>query len=327
MTRQDAALVALGMRLRSEGYRFVTTTPLSHARANRRAGSGPRANDALRWIFGWNRAFAAEDLPPDLLDLMRAAEVLEPVGAAYRCTIRVSTLEDLVFVHSGFPTAAGDAVFFGPDTYRFARAIRGLLREPGFSPRSIVDIGAGSGAGGLYAASLLAPGQTAGLLLTDINDRALRLCAVNAAINGIADAEIRRSDILQDVPEPFDLALCNPPYLCDPAGRLYRHGGGPWGFDLSLRVVDEALTRLAPQGRLLLYTGSPIVGGADLFLDAVRPLLEAGRVAYSYEEIDPDVFGEELEAPPYDAADRIAVVLLQIRAPAADIHRTLAHAG
>jgi hypothetical protein len=35
-------------------------------------------------------------------------------------------------------------------------------------------------------------------------------------------------------------------------------------------------------------------------------------VRFSYEEIDPDVFGEELEHPPYDRVDRIAVVVATI---------------
>jgi hypothetical protein len=35
----------------------------------------------------------------------------------------------------------------------------------------------------------------------------------------------------------------------------------------------------------------------------------------TYEEIDPDVFGEELEHPPYDRADRIAVVAVTIDWP------------
>jgi hypothetical protein len=42
--------------------------------------------------------------------------------------------------------------------------------------------------------------------------------------------------------------------------------------------------------------------------------LDARNCDYSYEEIDPDVFGEELEEPPYDCVDRIAVVALTIRA-------------
>ena len=36
----------------------------------------------------------------------------------------------------------------------------------------------------------------------------------------------------------------------------------------------------------------------------------------NYAEIDPDVFGEELEAGPYRAAERIAAVALVVEAPA-----------
>jgi hypothetical protein len=37
-------------------------------------------------------------------------------------------------------------------------------------------------------------------------------------------------------------------------------------------------------------------------------------VRFTYEELDPDVFGEELENAPYDQADRIAVVGVTIEA-------------
>mgnify|MGYP001283916702 CR=1 FL=1 len=39
-------------------------------------------------------------------------------------------------------------------------------------------------------------------------------------------------------------------------------------------------------------------------------LLRAAPVAWTYEEVDPDVFGEELESPAYSTADRIAAVVL-----------------
>ena len=70
---------------------------------------------------------------------------------------------------------------------------------------------------------------------------------------------------------------------------------------------------MAPGGRLAIYTGSAIVDGHDLFREQTEKLLaEAGHV-YEYEEMDPDVFGEELAHPPYDQADRIAVVALILR--------------
>ncbi len=72
---------------------------------------------------------------------------------------------------------------------------------------------------------------------------------------------------------------------------------------------------MAPGGRLLLYTGSAIVDGVDSFAAlAQRELLQSGLV-YTYAEIDPDVFGEELESGVYAKADRIAAVLLTVAAP------------
>jgi hypothetical protein len=51
-----------------------------------------------------------------------------------------------------------------------------------------------------------------------------------------------------------------------------------------------------------------------MFFAAVRPRLESRNCKYTYEEIDPDVFGEELDSAPYDRADRIAVVALTVHA-------------
>ena len=84
-------------------------------------------------------------------------------------------------------------------------------------------------------------------------------------------------------------------------------------FELSLRIVEESIDRLYPGGVLFLYTGTTIVDGVDQFFAAVRSRLEERDCDYTYEEIDPDVFGEELESAPYDRVDRIAVVALTIR--------------
>jgi methylase of polypeptide subunit release factors len=131
---------------------------------------------------------------------------------------------------------------------------------------------------------------------------------VNAAINdGPAAVTTANSDLFSDVDGLADLIISNPPYLVDQAERQYRHGGAR-GFDLSLRIAEASLDRLAPGGRLILYTGTPIVNGVDQFRQELSKLLAARRRAFSYEEIDPDVFGEELQSEPYHETDRIAVV-------------------
>ena len=84
------------------------------------------------------------------------------------------------------------------------------------------------------------------------------------------------------------------------------------GLALSVRIGQEALARLAPGGRLLLYTGVAIVGGVDAFLIDMQPLLTDARFKWSYTEIDPDVFGEELEQPAYAHVERIAAVGLTV---------------
>jgi len=307
MDKQETALLELGRVLRGYGYRFITPTPETHREINRRDGNGE--GRSLTDIFGWSRPFGEAALPPDLQRLLVDAGVLDSSGPLLRSTVRFSTLGDFLFVHSAFPTEFGDAVFFGPDTYRFARAIQTEMRSDGAAPSTIVDIGTGSGAGAFVAASLTSPQH---VIVTDINPAALRLAEVNSALNEIAKVEFRQSDVLSDVAESADLILCNPPYLVDATHRVYRHGGGTWGFDLSLRIVREALEHLAPGGKLILYTGTPVVGGSDLFFAAVRPLLADRN--FRYAEIDPDVFAEELARPPYDVADRIAVVLLVVHA-------------
>jgi methylase of polypeptide subunit release factors len=122
------------------------------------------------------------------------------------------------------------------------------------------------------------------------------------------------SDVFDGINEGGDLIISNPPYLVDRSARLYRHGGGEFGFDLSLRIVNDSIDRLYSGGRFFLYTGTPIIDGCDRFFEALRPQLETRRCEYSYEEIDPDVFGEELDSAPYDRVDRIAVVALIIQA-------------
>ena len=265
-------------------------------------------------IFGWSRPFETSDLPDDLLNHLRVAGALETVGSQLRSAVRFSTLGDQLFMHSRYPTEQEDAVFFGPDTYRFARMVRQSLaaRRPAPGAR-IIDIGAGSGAGGLHAAALLADNPPS-VVLTDINADALRYCGINAKLNDVRNVEIVESNLFGGVDGLFDLIISNPPYLVDPLARLYRHGGGDLGSDLSINIVEESIAHLAPGGRLLLYTGSAIVAGEDAFYQALAARLSGHAVRFDYEEIDPDVFGEELSHPPYDRADRIAVVAVTTEA-------------
>lgn len=326
------ALHSLGRWLQQCGYRFTTPTPATHARVLARCPQA-LAQD-VRGIFGWNLPFAdaAADrlLPPELPGLLQGAGLLKRTGASashWRSTVRFGTLGGLLLAHSAFPTDSADTVFFGPDTYRFAALIeRTLAQVPLPAGARVLDMGCGGGAGGLVAAGPAHGAQAdsaalAALVLADINPRALAFAQVNAALAGVAaPLHCVQSDLFAQVDGLFDLVVSNPPYLVDGAERTYRHGGGALGGDLSERIARASLARLRPGGRLVLYTGSVIVDGHDALGKALQAAVAAhGNWPMQYSELDPDVFGEELELPFYAAAraERIAAVALVVQRPQA----------
>jgi len=298
------ALSALLREIELASYAFVPPTPETHRRVNARPGN-ELARD-LRGIFGWSRPFSKDAVDPRILALMAEADALGAVGENWKSRLRVATLQGRPYFHSAFPTIQADAVFFGPDTYRFVRAALAALPDRRF--RRAIDLGCGAGAGGL---AIAAARQIDDLFLTDINPAALTLARINAAHQGRAAAFIE-GDLFAGLTGGFDLIVANPPYLADPARRVYRDGGGELGLSLGLRIVEEGVSRLKPGGVLFLYTGTPIIGGVDQFRDAMEQTLPKDGFQFEYGEIDPDVFGEELEAEPYGNADRIAVIGLRV---------------
>jgi methylase of polypeptide subunit release factors len=309
---EEEPLFRLGIWLQQEGYSFVTVTPATHARV---IGRDPaRKATTLEDIFGWNLHFSPDALPEPALSLLREADAVEENPGLLRSKVRFSTLNELIFVHSSYPTSDDDAVFFGPDTYRFATLIEHTLQQCDTSNiHTLTDIGCGSGAGGILARRLLDEVGAAQLILSDINPLALRYAAINAALAGLEPPILREGDLFAHVGAPLDLIIANPPYLMDTQGRAYRHGGAMLGAELSRRIVMEGLPRLSTNGLLILYTASAIVNGRDTFHETVREVLQHPDIEHEYREIDPDVFGEELENPAYAEVERIAAVSLVIQ--------------
>lgn len=300
MKQEDQALLNLGTELKNQGYNFKSITPESHRRVIER---NINAKD-LRDIFGWNRPFAIDTLDSNTFELLSQAQALNASDDLHCSQIRFASLYDNLYLHSGFPTVDQNAVFFGPDTYRYAR----LLRQHVDGAERVVDIGCGSGAGGLCLQD-----RVKHITLTDINPQALRYARINSHLAGISDrVDTIYSDVLADVENEFDLVISNPPYLVDDTERAYRHGGDLLGAELSVRIVKESLERLAPGGKLVLYTATAIVNGADTFWQAVEPLINKKEHKVFYEEIDPDVFGEELDRNAYAQTDRLAVIGLVV---------------
>ncbi len=291
-----AALAELLGWLDARDYDFVPPTPLTHARALRNGAAGV---EPLHDLFGWS--VAVRELEPDLHALLQRAGAAVETPDGVRSTLRVARLDGQLFLHSAYPTDAHDAVFLGPDSYRFARLIRVELAD-WRGGGTLLDIGTGAGVGALVGCRAARPERT---IATDINPTALALAAVNAAHAGCRVQFVCDSDM----PEvAIDIAVANPPYLVDDGERAYRHGGAMRGCGVALDMAAGAMAKLTPGGRLILYTGSPIVTGRDDFHAALEDAAEDAGCSLRYEEIDPDVFGEELDRPAYAGVDRIALV-------------------
>ncbi len=278
----------------------------------------------------------------------------------------------MLFVHSAFqyPTLDDNGVFFGPDTYRFLQWIdRTTLGTPQKINRAL-DLGCGTGAGGLFLARKLAVAE---LYLTDVNQHSLHFSLINAHFNipslrlvstpspstsasssststPITTLEynsqdsnnkpnkihLLKSDLFKslDTVLPnnnynnsnegegnhllFDIIVANPPYIAasnnKEDGSTYCDGG-ELGITLPTQIVIDSIQRLSRGGTLLLYTGTPIVNGKDLFYQSIQEELSKWDLTVRYEELDVDVFGEELESNQSyidQGVERIAVVGLAI---------------
>jgi methylase of polypeptide subunit release factors len=297
-----AALVELLHVLRLQDYRHTAVTPNTHETVVSRP---LQRRPGLADILGWNRPFERADLDPQLFALLERAEALQAANdGKLRTNLRVASLGTDLFVHSAFPTNEKDAVFFGPDTYRFVRFVEAQtpdLREPGL----IVDMGAGSGAGGIAVARKLGSAKT---ILVDINAKALGYAGINASTAGV-EVEVLESD---RVPH-CNLLVGNAPYLIDAGRRAYRDGGDLLGGAVSLDWIEQGLRQVNPGGTILLYTGAAYVEGGSPLLDAIEDACRGAGARLEVQELDPDVFGEQLLEPGYENVERIAAVGLTMK--------------
>jgi len=310
----EAGLLDLLIELKARDYGFTCVSPATHATIAARPPSGA---PTLRDIFGWNRTFLANELAPQLLEILRRADCVEEKGKRLRSRVRVAGLGGHLFLHSSYPTDRADAVFFGPDSYRFASFVSAQLPTLP-APGRIFDWGCGSGVGGINCARL-AP--SAEIMLADVNPLALSFAAVNAKAAGVSVGLME-----VDRPPPgCALIIANPPYMMDDDHRTYRDGGGLLGGEVACRWARQSLQVLLPGGTMLLYTGAAVVEGQAPLLERIEELCREAGADWRIEEIDPDVFGEELRKPAYADVERIAAYGIRITNRSADMPLACRH--
>ena len=143
------------------------------------------------------------------------------------------------------------------EAIRFAKSLSSPL---------IADIGTGTGCVALALAHRL---REARIVAVDISPEALGTARANADRLGLGDrVEFRQGDLLAPLAglRP-DLIVSNPPYIptseiagLDPGVRDHEPAlaldGGPDGLRVINRLAEQALTMLAPGGRLLVEIGA-----------------------------------------------------------------------
>lgn len=309
---QQHALHFLLAFLKQQNYQFTAITPLSHQRILDRKRNEKNQEITLQDIFGWNLEFSKTDLDPVLFSLLAKQQLLQVQDEQYTSLVRVASLEGELFIHSSFPTTQQDAVFFGHDTYRFVYHLKQYLATEPRPFKRAAEICCGTSAAAISIAKYFPDHEE--IFVADLNPKALLYSQLNIDFSGFASISPVQSNLFSNLEGQFDLIFANPPYLIDPEQRQYRHGGNELdGNELSFKIIKQGLQRLNSGGRLFLYTGATITRNGNRFLQYLQDLMQQHQnIHWSYEEIDPDIFGEELEQPAYQHVERIALALIKI---------------
>lgn len=230
----DADAHALGHALREARYGRGAATL---------TGVGDESVLARLFALGASvtREAAQAALAPVAVAALEHAQILEQrPGDRVASRMRITPHEGLLFLHDR-PDHRGPSdqvAAVGPASATLARL---TVRAPA---DLALDVGTGCG-----VQALLMARHARRVIATDISDRAIAVARINAAINGIANVELRRGDLFEPVRgERFDLIACNPPFVISPETRHVFRDSDLDGDDVSERVVGAAADHLAGGG-------------------------------------------------------------------------------
>jgi release factor glutamine methyltransferase len=170
-----------------------------------------------------------------------------------------------------------------PETELLVEQALALLPD---APRSLLDLGTGSGA---IALAIASERPRTRITAVDLSAAALDVARHNAVTLGLPDIDWRLGSWFGAVAdERFDLIVANPPYVAagDPAlSRLAAEPllaltPGPTGLEALTAIIDAAAAHLEPRGWLLLEHGNEQA-------DAVTRLLEGAGFTGVRTVVDP----------------------------------------
>ena len=182
------------------------------------------------------------------------------------------------------------------DTFLLAHAV-GHEVKPG---DRFLEVGCGAG-----LVSMVAAKRGAAVTATDLNPEAVRLAQENARENGLG-VDVRKADLLADLPGPFDVVAFNPPYLPTaphevlPGPLNLAFDGGRDGNETVLRFAAQVGV-LRPLPRAILVVHSSLADPRAL-QDALGALGYSVEVvaeeAHFFERIQVRRFATEAQSRP-----------------------------
>ncbi len=235
--------------------------PVAHAALSRNettpgmriAGGGSPLETLTRlWpLQGSVDLAAAEAALPGLVDPLCVAGLLERSVGSVRARVDVRpyasddrdwwVVSDLTPGLDGAPNRVGSDHVLGISSASSSLAQLTVRSAVGRA----LDLGTGCGVQSLHLS-----GHAGEVVATDVNERALAMTRLNAALNDVA-IDVRSGSTFEPVRgEEFDLVVTNPPFVVSPGtGELlvYRDSGLP-GDEMVRRVVTGTPRHLAPGG-------------------------------------------------------------------------------
>lgn len=238
------------------------------------------AFDEAAWLVLWKLG-----LPLDELDEHAELELAAPQQQAVRELVheRITSRKPAAYL-------TREAWLQGVPFYVDERAIvprsfiAELLADGGIDPwlsertRKVLDLCTGNGSLAVLAAMAWPEVEVDG---ADISAEALEVARINVQKHGLQDrVRLLQSDGLSALPGPYDLILCNPPYVnarsmaqlpaeyrAEPELAL---AGGSDGMDFIRGLLRDAPARMADEGVLVLE-----IGNEREHFEAAFPRLEA----------------------------------------------------
>ena len=239
------------------------------------------ARDEAAWLVLWQLG-----LPLDCdLDALAAHAVTEAQSQAVQSLItrRIETRQPAAYL-TREAWLQGVPFYVDERTIVPRSFIAELIAEGGFdawlseSTREVLDLCTGNGSLAVLAAMAW---PDVHVLAADLSADALAVARINVDKHELQDRiDLVESDGMQACPGPYDLILCNPPYVnaqsmsalppeyqAEPVLAL---AGGADGMDFIRQLLRDAPSRLSPQGVLVLE-----IGNERPFFEAAFPQLEA----------------------------------------------------